>query len=45
MKVKSLNGYDAIREEIYQGNTLNVKSPVEPSTKPKTKVSIGLYLN
>ena len=42
IKVKSLNGYDVIREKLDEGNTLNVKSPVEPSTKPKTKVSIGL---
>ena len=40
-KSKSLNGYDAIREKIDEGNTLSVKAPVEP-TKPKTKVSIGL---
>ena len=42
IKIKPLNGYDSIREETNQGNTLNVKQPVEPSTKPKTKVSIGL---
>ena len=42
IKVKSLNGYDSIREKLDEGNTLTVKSPVEPSTKPKTKVSIGL---
>ena len=42
IKVKSLNGYDAVREKLDEGNTLNVKSPVEPSTKLKTKVSIGL---
>ena len=41
-KIKSLNGYDAIKEKIDQGNTLNVTNPVEPSTKPKTKVSICL---
>ena len=29
-------------EKLDGGKTLNVKSPVEPSTKPKTKVSIGL---
>ena len=45
IKVKSLNGYDAIREKLDEGNTMTVKRPVEPSTKPKTKVSIGLYLN
>ena len=42
IKVKSLNGYDAIREKLDEGNTMTVKQPVEPSTKPKTKVSIGL---
>ena len=42
VKVKSLNGYDAIREKIDEGNTLTAKKPVEPITKPKTKVSIGL---
>ena len=48
IKVKSLNGYDAIKEKLDEGNTLNEhasamqRSPVEPSTKPKTKVSIGL---
>ena len=41
-KVKSLNGYDAIREKIDEDNTLTVKQPVEQTTKPKTKVSIGL---
>ena len=42
IKIKSLNGYGAIREGIDEGNTLSVKSPVEQHTKPKTKVSIGL---
>ena len=42
VKVKSLNGYDAIRGKLDEGNTMTVKSPVEPSTKLKTKVSIGL---
>ena len=48
VQVKSLNGYDAIREKLDEGNTLNAhasamqRQPVEPSTKPKTKVSIGL---
>ena len=45
IKVKSLNGYDAIREKLDEGNTMTVKSPVEQPTKPKTKVSIGLQLN
>ena len=31
--------------KIDEGNTLNVKSPVEQPTKPKTKVSIGLQFN
>ena len=42
IKVKSLNGYDAIREKIDEGNTLNVKQPLQESSKPKTKISIGL---
>ena len=49
IKVKSLNGYDAIREKLDEGNTMTVKSPVmgkgpQPleTTKPKPKVSIGL---
>ena len=47
IKVKSLNGYDAIREKIDEGNTMTVKQPVlgkgpQPLEKPKTKVSIGL---
>jgi len=42
IKVKSLNGYDAIREKLGEGNTMTVKQPVESVTKPKTKVSIGL---
>ena len=42
VKVKSLNGYDAIREKLDESNTLTAKTPVEQTTKPKTKVSIGL---
>ena len=41
IKVKSLNGYDAIREKLDEGNTITVKQPVV-TEKPKTKVSIGL---
>ena len=41
IKIKSLNGYDAIREKLDEGNTLTVKAPVV-TEKPKTKVSIGL---
>ena len=41
VKVKTLNGYDAIREKIDEDNTLTVKKPVV-TEKPKTKVSIGL---
>ena len=41
IKVKSLNGYDAIREKLDEGNTMTVKQPVV-AEKPKTKVSIGL---
>ena len=43
IKVKSLNGYDAIREKVDDGNTMTVKNPVvNETTKPKPKVSIGL---
>ena len=43
IKVKSLNGYDAIREKLDEGTTANpVKTPVEQPRAPKTKVSIGL---
>ena len=43
MKIKSLNGYDAIREKLDEGNTMTVKHPVaNESTKPKPKVSTGL---
>ena len=46
IKVKSLNGYDAIREKLDEGNTMTVKTPVlgkgPQQEKPKTKVSIGL---
>ena len=42
IKIKALNGYDAIREKLYENNTMTVKQPVQESTKPKTKVSIGL---
>ena len=41
IKVKSLNGYGAIREQLDEGNTMTVKQPVL-TEKPKTKVSIGL---
>ena len=41
MKVKSLNGYDSIREKLDEHNTLTVKNPVV-NEKPKPKVSIGL---
>ena len=41
IKVKPLNGYDAIREKLDEGNTMTVKQPVV-TEKPKTKVSIGL---
>ena len=41
IKVKSLNGYDAIIEKLDEGNTMTVKQPVV-TEKPKTKVSIGL---
>ena len=41
IKVKSLNGYDAIREKLDEGNIMTVKQPVV-TEKPKNKVSIGL---
>ena len=44
IKVKSLSGYDAIREQIDEGSTMTVKQPVVTETT-KPKVSIGLYLN
>ena len=40
-KVKSLNGYDAIREKLDEGNTMTVKQPVV-NEKLENKVSIGL---
>ena len=42
IKIKPLNGYDAIRENLDDGNTMTVKQPVQETTKPKTKVSTGL---
>ena len=42
IKVKPLNGYDAIRGKLDEGNKMTVKQPVESVTKPKNKVSIGL---
>ena len=39
---KPLKGHEAIREKIDSDNTLSVKTFVEASPKPKTKVSIGL---
>jgi hypothetical protein len=43
IKVKSLNGYDAIREKLDEGRDTvsTVKAPAV-TEKPKTKVSIGL---
>ena len=46
IKIKSLNGYDAIREKLDEGNTMIVKQPVlgkgPQQEKTKPKVSIGL---
>ena len=43
VKVKPLNGYDAIRDKLDENNTLTAKTPVEQqTTKPKPKVAIGL---
>ena len=39
IKVKPLNGYDAIKEELDQGNTMTVKYPVV-NEKHKTKVLV-----
>ena len=41
IKIKSLNGHDAIREKLDEHNTMNVKSPMI-NKRTKTKVSIGL---
>ena len=30
IKVKSLSGYDAIREKLEERNTLTVKQPIQP---------------
>ena len=43
IKVKSLNGYDSIRE-IDEHNTMSVKYPVV-NEKTKPELSIGLQLN
>ena len=40
-KTKSLNGYDAFKEEIDEGNTLTAEQPVV-TERTKPKVSIGL---
>ena len=52
VKVKSLNGYDAIRGELDEGNTVTEhasamrRNPViNEQTKLKSKVSIGLQLS
>ena len=42
VKVKSLNGYGASKEKLDEGNTLNVKQPVQESTTPKYKINTGL---
>ena len=41
IKVKSLTGYDAIREKFDDHNAMTVNNPVI-NEKPKTKLSIGL---
>ena len=41
VKLKYLNGYDYIREQLYEGNTLTVNNPVVINEKYK-QVSIGL---
>ena len=42
LKLKSANGYDAIREKPDEHNTLTVKQLVVNDTTKTTKVSIGL---
>ena len=42
IKVRSLNGYDAIREKIDEDNTLTVKQQPVVTERTKPKVSIGL---
>ena len=47
IKIKSMNGYGAIREKLDEGNTLNEHASVMQRTpvvneRPQTKVSIGL---
>ena len=37
IEIKSLNGYDAIREKLDEGNTLTVKKPVQETTNLKPK--------
>ena len=43
IKIRSLNGYGAVREKTDEGNTLTVKQPVV-TERTKPKVSIGLQL-
>ena len=42
VKLKSLNGYGAVREKLDEHNTLTTESPVVATVKPKTKIPIGL---
>ena len=42
VKVKTLNGYDAIRDKLDEHNTFTSKQTVEQTTKPKQQISIGL---
>ena len=41
-EIKSLSGYDAIRKQLDENNTLTVKQPVVANDKSNSKVSIGL---
>ena len=43
IKIKSLNGYGAVREKTDEGNTLTVKQPVV-TERTKPKVSIGFLI-
>ena len=40
VKLKSLNGYDSMRENIDQGNTLTVKHPVVSGKKKQKSVLV-----
>ena len=43
INIKSLSGYDAIREQLDEHSTLTVKHQPIETAKPKNKMPIGLY--